>query len=126
MRVLVVDDDAPVRRLFRACLEADGTTVDEAPDSYQALALATQNDYDALVTDFLLPGCRADIMLDRLLVRHDRPPVIVVTGLASPRLEEDLIRRGATAVLEKPLTCDELTEAVAAVRLEALSAPSAT
>ena len=55
MRVLVVEDDAPLANFVRKGLEAEHYAVDIAPDGEQALSMALDSDYDLLILDLNLP-----------------------------------------------------------------------
>ena len=65
-RVLVVDDEAPIRRAMRANLEARGYTVDPAIDGERALELATAAPPDLVILDLGLPGLDGVEVIHRL------------------------------------------------------------
>ena len=56
MRVLVVEDEAKMASLLRRALEREGYAVDVAGTGVDALWLGTENDYDAVVLDVMLPS----------------------------------------------------------------------
>lgn len=72
VRVLVVDDDKKLARAVKRGLEGEGFAVDVAFDGDEGLWHATENTYDALVLDVMLPGMSG---LERLLVADDGPGV---------------------------------------------------
>lgn len=55
MKILVVDDEANIRRVVREYAEFEGFTVDEAEDGMDAVAKARENDYDIIVMDIMMP-----------------------------------------------------------------------
>lgn len=77
--ILVVDDDPKMRKLLRACLEADGFGVSEAGDQAAALD-AMQREEVALVTLDLNLGADNGFDLAREIARDHKVPIIMVTG----------------------------------------------
>jgi DNA-binding response OmpR family regulator len=77
--ILVVDDDPKMRKLLRACLEADGFGVAEAGDKASALQKMRSDDV-ALVTLDLNLGTESGFDLARDIARDHRVPIIMVTG----------------------------------------------
>jgi DNA-binding response OmpR family regulator len=77
--ILVVDDDPKMRKLLRACLEADGFGVSEAGDQSTALDAMRREDV-ALVTLDLNLGADNGFDLAREIARDHKVPIIMVTG----------------------------------------------
>ncbi len=106
-RVLVVDDDGPVRTILARQLEALGVQVATAAGGAQAIVRLDAERFDALFLDLDMPGVTG---LDVLLhVQRAAPnmPVVVVTGtLEAERIE------GAMKVLGKPIDSVALGEAL--------------
>lgn len=110
--MLVVDDDAKIRRLVRAYLERDGHRVVEAADGPAAVEALRRERPAAVVLDLMLPG------IDGLSIIRDlraavpepaaRPPILVVSarGLTSDRIEG--LSVGADDYLPKPFSPAEL------------------
>jgi CheY-like chemotaxis protein len=112
-RVLVADDDAAICALLEVVLTpiADVTTVSDA-ESALAL-LATQPPYDAIVSDFMLPGINGLEFVQR--VRSDeqdvRVPILMISGHG--RLVSDSAKAaGCDAFLDKPFTLEQLRATV--------------
>lgn len=55
-KVLIVDDDASIRNLFRIILELEGHTVLEAQDGAEGVQVAARNQPDIVVLDYMMPG----------------------------------------------------------------------
>jgi PAS domain S-box-containing protein len=111
-RVLLVDDDALVRRAVGRLLAKDGWVVDEAREGGEALArVAERADYRAVVLDLNMEGVSGEAVLAELRRRRPSLPVVVLSGYveAIERL------KGAAAVLHKPATDRDLLEALARV-----------
>ena len=115
MRILVVEDDTRVARAVKRGLEAEGYAVDVAGNGEDGLWLATENDYDALVLDVLLPGIGGLDLCRRLREAGDWTPVLVLTALDDPADEARALDGGADDFLGKPFSY-----VVLAARLRAL------
>jgi len=106
-RILVVEDDLDLRRMFRTALALHGYDVLEAGDGLHALrVLEVTEDLDALVLDLGLPILQGEVVLQDLAARartQHVPIVVVVTGFPGPHgaLQAD-------CVLIKPVTPDTL------------------
>jgi len=64
--ILVSDDEEPVRRLLRDCLELDGYEVREAADAMQAIARIGEDVPDCLLLDVMMPGMSGLELLEQL------------------------------------------------------------
>jgi CheY-like chemotaxis protein len=118
-RVLVAEDDHEMRRLVVEALRKDGHDVAEASDGGRLLVrLAELFDgdpamasVDIIVSDVRMPICSGLELVERLFEARWRIPCILMTAFG-----DDDIRRRAGAVgallLDKPLSLDELREAV--------------
>ena len=110
--VLVVDDEAQVRRLLLDFL-ADDHVCHAAESAEQALDLLASGNYDVVVTDISMPGEGGIGLLNQLGRRHPDTPVIVITGNDYEQHAGDLINMGAFDLLMKPFQAEDVEEAVA-------------
>lgn len=110
--MLVVDHDARSRAVVRAVLEADGLSVEEAPDGAAALARVAdvQADPPVLVLDVVLPGIGGIEVCRRL--DTSAIPVLVLTGWDDPTAEQACREAGARGFLTKPFSAIALLDAV--------------
>ena len=101
--VLVVEDDADIRRLLVHLLSNAGLRCISAADAEQALALAHTVEFDLLVTDIHLPGMSGAELGWRL--RQERPalPLVAVTAHLGAWDRDDLADLGFSATVRKPL-----------------------
>jgi DNA-binding response OmpR family regulator len=112
--VLVVDDDADIRRLVRALLEKEGATVHEAADGRQALREFHARDPDLVVLDVQMPELDGWTVLERIRDLAD-VPVLMLTARGQ---ESDRVRglqAGADDYLVKPFGRQEFTARVQAL-----------
>lgn len=104
IRVLIVDDSATVRQVFRRHLEAapDIQVVGAAPDPYVARDLIVQHDPDVITLDLEMPRMDGISFLQKLMATHPLPVVVVssLTPKSSP-VAVDALRAGAVEVLCK-------------------------
>ncbi|MFW6198600.1 MAG: response regulator [Acidobacteriota bacterium] len=112
--VLVVEDDASLRKLVVAALGSAGYTVLQAGDGNEALRVSEEHDgrIDLLLTDVVLPGLDGPRIAETL--RERRPGIRVV--FMSGYTDDAIVQRGAlekgTALLDKPLRLATLLEKV--------------
>jgi DNA-binding response OmpR family regulator len=116
-RILLCDDDRPVRDSLAEALAAEAFEVDTAERAVDAIQKVMRTSYGALLLDLKLPGLGG---LDAISVikRFDaRLPIIVMTGHASYETEQAARAAGIFYYLVKPFSLPEMTDAVkAAVR----------
>ncbi len=110
-RILICDDDLPVRLLVRVVLD-DDYEFSEASNATEALELARRLPPDLVILDIMLAGRNGLDLLEEL--RRDprlrEVPMIVLT--ASPEREDDALAAGADRFFMKPFEPDELKSTV--------------
>jgi len=116
--ILVVDDDALLRGMVAEWLSQVGYRVCEAQDGVAALALLRGAPVRLLITDMQMPSLNGAEML--AIVRREFPtmPVIAMSGQFDSGFgftRETAIKQGATKVLAKPFSRDDLLALVHAV-----------
>ena len=106
-RVLVVDDEAPIRRAMSANLRARGYDVDVAETGEQALQLAARNHPDVVLLDLGLPGMDGLAVIDGLR-GWTQVPIVVLSARGSERDKVAALDAGADDYVSKPFGMDEL------------------
>jgi DNA-binding response OmpR family regulator len=102
MRTLLVeDDDLLVESLTRG-LRAEGYAVDVARDGIDGLHLATENAYDVMILDILLPGLNGYQVCTTLRQRHVRVPILMLTAKDGAWDQAEGLDGGADDYLVKP------------------------
>ena len=115
-RVLVIDDEPMIRETVRTFLEASGHTVIEAENGAVGLAHFSQQPFDLVVTDILMPETEGVETIQN--IRRLRPDmkIIAMSGSLSQELYLSAAAKfGANAVLSKPFRAADLRETVARV-----------
>ena len=100
--VLVVDDEASIRRTLREILEYEGLRVDEAEDGEQAIARGTSGAYDAVLLDIKMPKRDGMEVLSVLSEELPELPVIMISGHADIKTAVEATHLGAFHFIEKP------------------------
>jgi DNA-binding NtrC family response regulator len=106
--VLVVDDDAQIRKAHERVLSRAGYEVRTAVDGQVALELVDGEPVDLIVTDLEMPEVDGLELIARLRDSGRETPVVVVTGQGTIGSAMEAVRLGATDFLEKPLLPDRL------------------
>lgn len=112
-RVLIIDDEAHLRLLYRLELELEGYEVLEVGTGYEALCLLEQEKIDAVVMDLYLPDIKWQQLMDELLAQPQRVPIIINT--AYERWRNDFHCWGADAYVVKSSDVSELKRALTEV-----------
>ena len=123
-KILVVEDDAPIRRGLCDALRYAGYAVEECPTGDEALATACASSPDLLLLDVVLPGKNGFEILRELRGSHPQLPVIMLTARGA---EEDRVRGlklGADDYVVKPFSATELLARVEAVLRRSAERPS--
>jgi len=108
MRVLVIEDYAPIRESVTQGLQEAGFAVDAAGDGREGLWYTESTDYDVIVLDLMLPHVDGLTILKKLRARGGRSSVLILT--ARDRLEDRVggLNQGADDYLVKPFSFEEL------------------
>jgi two-component system nitrogen regulation response regulator NtrX len=111
-RVLIIDDDAGVRKALRRILSSADYEVEEAADAFQALDALDLNPPDAALLDIKMPGMDGLSLLDNLRQRGLEIPVVVLTGHGDEFTSGQCLDAGAAGYLTKPPDRAELVLAI--------------
>lgn len=108
-RILIVEDDADVRRLYRTILSLAGYDVEEAGDGVDALRLVENRAPDLIVLDLVLRSLDGLSVQQELAARAltSRIPIVIVTGSTI-----DTASLQVACVLRKPVMPDDLLKTV--------------
>ncbi|MBK6905136.1 MAG: sigma-54-dependent Fis family transcriptional regulator [Saprospirales bacterium] len=101
-KVLIVDDEASIRKAFRNILEFESYQVDEAADGLEALAKVKQWKPDLLIMDIKMPKMDGMETLEKLRTLSPDTPVIMISGHANIDTAVESVRKGAFDFISKP------------------------
>lgn len=106
--ILIVDDNPFNRELISGVAEAEGFSVKEAQNGYQALELLGQSGFALVMMDLLMPGMDGFETTRKIREMGIDVPVIAVTALTMKQDRQESIRAGCDEFLSKPLDIGEL------------------
>ena len=112
-KVLVVDDEANLRKVLAAMLRKSGYEVTVAADGEQGLAELTKNGADIVVTDLVMPKVGGMEILKTVNLSHPDVPVIIITAHGTVDSAVEAIKGGAFDYITKPFEQAELQAVVA-------------
>ncbi|WP_028454838.1 response regulator transcription factor [Chitinilyticum litopenaei] len=124
MRLLLVEDEAPLRESLARQLTADGYRVDTAADGEDGLYQASEYPFDLLIVDLGLPRLNGATLIQRLRAAHNAVPILVLTARSSWQDKVAGLEAGADDYLTKPFEYPELAARVMALLRRALKATS--
>jgi CheY-like chemotaxis protein len=113
-KILIVDDEAPIRALLVSALGAPGNEVLEAKDGSDAIQLASQHRFfDLIVTDIMMPGMNGIELARRLRTARHARSFLFVSGFAQVETVGHILEEFDRAeLLHKPFSITELLRAV--------------
>jgi two-component system KDP operon response regulator KdpE len=107
LRVLVVDDEPPIRKLLRMGLTAQGYQTLEAPNGKVALDLLSQSP-DLIILDLGLPDTQGHDLLRTIRARNESVPIVVLSSRGDEAGKVQALDLGADDYITKPFGMDEL------------------
>ncbi len=104
MRVLIVEDEKKVAAAVRRGLEAEGFAVDVALSGTDGLWMATENAYDIIVLDIMLPGMNGYKVCEHLREAGNWTPILMLTAKDGEYDHAEALDTGADDFLTKPFS----------------------
>jgi two-component system, OmpR family, KDP operon response regulator KdpE len=108
LRILVIDDEPPIRRFLNTSLAAQGYRVQEAADGTSALAALKSNPTDVVVLDLGLPDVSGFEIIQKLREQGSAIPIVVLSSRADEAGKVKALDLGADDYVTKPFGIDEL------------------
>ncbi|NIW85561.1 MAG: response regulator, partial [Gammaproteobacteria bacterium] len=102
-QILLVEDEAPVRDVWRRYLQRWAYTHEIVPNAEEALALARRRRFDLVITDLAMPGMSGQALLTTLKAEQPELAVIVVTGFGTVQVAVEIMKAGAYDFITKPI-----------------------
>jgi DNA-binding NtrC family response regulator len=106
--ILIVEDEAKMRRLLELNLGEDGFTTLSAGDAESGVKLLRENIVDLVVTDLKLPGMNGLEFLQSIKRQHASLPVVVMTAFGSVETAVEAMKAGASDYVLKPFSLSEM------------------
>ena len=100
-RILIIDDQAPIRRVLREILEDEKYQVDDAGNGHEALQLMKEQEFDAVLCDIKMPEMDGLEVLEHIKEISD-VPVIMISGNSTIDDAVSSIKKGAFDFIMKP------------------------
>ncbi len=107
-RILVADDEAPVRRVLEHYLARAGHRVTTAADGLDAWERFQERPFPVVLSDIKMPRMGGIELLERVRAVRPSTEVVLITGFGETRLVIEALRRGASNFIEKPFSAEEL------------------
>ncbi len=114
-KILIIDDSRYTRLPIVKFLAANGFEVREAENGSVGLDVLNKENFDAVITDLLMPEMDGYELLDRLRADGRQVPVIVITADIQDSTREKVLQAGARAVMNKPANLTSLMELLSAL-----------
>src|SRR5690349_22199957 len=113
-KVLIVEDDQPIRTLLVAALRREPLEIHTAPDGLVALELVRANDYAVILLDLMLPRVNGFEFLDGMeeLKRPGANPVTIVMTAFDSAAIKSLGAMRVQAILHKPFDIERVVEMI--------------
>ncbi len=114
-QVLLVDDDAHMRRFVARGLERVGYQVQATEDGDAAIRLLQEHSFDAVLCDLHVPKVDGLDLLRFAATLEPPPPFVMLTGYGSVSVAVDAMKHGAVDFLEKPVSVEQLRHTLEAI-----------
>ena len=107
-RILVIDDEAEIRRSVRMILEYEGYEVVEASSGPEGVAMAERETPDLVFLDIKMPGMDGLDALQRIKASNETLPVVIISGHGTVSTAVEATKAGAFDFIEKPLASERV------------------
>jgi two-component system, OmpR family, response regulator len=117
LKILAVDDDSFTLKMIEKKLTNESYDIETASDGIEAEKLISQNYYDIIITDLIMPGGVNGLdVLKAAKAKNKQTEVILLTAHASVESAVEAMRKGAFDYLQKPVNFYELTLCMEKIR----------
>jgi CheY-like chemotaxis protein len=113
-RILLAEDEEVLRMLIVDTLEDNGYEIDEASDGLEALQYITENEYDLVLVDYMMPGLTGLEVIEKVrsIPSKQHLKIMMLTAKSQQKDEERAKQVGANYFLAKPFSPLKLAELV--------------
>ena len=113
--ILIVEDDSSARRAIGRFLKCEGWIILEASNGVQGLRIFRSQLPEIVLTDVVMPGFDGFFLTAVIKSISPQSPIIIMTGLGDPELDEKAQDLGISALLRKPFDPEQLLVALSHV-----------
>lgn len=107
-KVLVIDDDRPIRNTLKEILEYEDYQVELAPNGFSGLEMLSKNHFDIILLDIKMPKMDGLEVLEKIFETTSDSQVIMISGHGNVDTAVEAIKKGAFDFIEKPLDLNRL------------------
>jgi DNA-binding response OmpR family regulator len=107
-KILIIDDEKPVRDVLDIALSEEGYDSLQAQSGEQGIDLFRTSEPDIVITDVMMPGIDGIEVTKRMRKQRDDIDVVVMSGFGTEELVINALRAGASNYIKKPIVFDEL------------------
>ncbi len=108
--VLIVDDDDTLRATLKKIFDKAGYETQTARNAQEAVKVFSEGAWDLVLADLKMPRRDGLSLLDELRELRPEAKVVIMTAYGDEGTQQDALRRGAFAYLDKPVSRGELLE----------------
>ncbi len=112
VKVLVVDDEAVIRRGLCRVMEGQGYQVEASESGYGAVEKLQKGPFSIVITDLKMPGMDGIEVLKAIKILQPDVPVIMITGYSTVNTAVEAMKNGAFDYISKPFTPEQIIEMV--------------
>ena len=115
-RIIVIDDEAPIRAMLEKLLTPTGHQVVLAADGVDGVNQLRASPADLIITDMFMPNQEGLDLIIQLRKEFPKTPIIAMSGKPAGATLLDIAHRlGALTILQKPFSAEQFLEAVAKI-----------
>ena len=107
-KILIIDDEKPIRSTLTEILEYEKFEVDEAEDGPTGLDLIKKTEYDIILCDIKMPKMDGLEVLDKIQEGGYETPVVMISGHGNIETAVDALKNGAYDFIQKPLDLNRI------------------
>ncbi|MDO7742075.1 MAG: sigma-54 dependent transcriptional regulator [Flavobacteriales bacterium] len=107
-KILIIDDEAPIRASLREILEYEGYQVQEAENGVEGVRLAAKFSYDVVFCDIKMPEMDGMEVLDAFSEKQIKTCVVMISGHATVQTAVESLKKGAYDFIQKPLDLNRI------------------
>ena len=112
VKVLIVDDEAVIRKGLRRVMEGRGYQAETSESGFDAIEKLQNAPFNIVITDLKMPGMDGIEVLKAIKILQPDVPVIIITGYSTVDTAVDAMKHGAFDYISKPFTPEQMTEMV--------------